>query len=167
MLSCGLCALQSWHVPKYLIFNHTVPSMLNFIGYLTVFGICFDRPISNMAGLSLLYYILIYACSRNLKWHVHLKTHSSNGMSNCDHNQLHHLWTWGPMQCRHYISLHSTGNIGGQCQLFTRYNSKMIMTDHCLCCGMPINMAIPPEYCPATFANQMNILLEEPTTGII
>ena len=25
---------------------------------------------------------------------------------------------------------------------------------------MPINIAIPPEYCPASFANQMNILLE-------
>ena len=34
------------------------------------------------------------------------------------------------------------------------------MRDHCVCCGMPFNAAMISEYCPASFANQMNILLE-------
>ena len=57
-----------------------ITSMLNFIGYLTLFGICFDRPISNMAGLSLfVLYIDLYVFDD-----FNLKAHSSNDMSTCD-----------------------------------------------------------------------------------
>ena len=35
--------------------SQMMTSILNCIGYLMVFGICFDMPISNVAGLSLLY----------------------------------------------------------------------------------------------------------------
>ena len=54
-----------------------IACMIKFITYFRYVVLCFGRSISNVAGLSLLFKILIYACS------VHFKTHSSNDMSTC------------------------------------------------------------------------------------
>ena len=58
-----LYIIDSEHIKQTFI-----ACMIQFIRFFRYFLLCFNRPISNVAGLSQLYYILVYACSGNLKW---------------------------------------------------------------------------------------------------
>ena len=88
--------------------------MIKFIRYFRYFLLCFDRPISNVAGLSLLFKILMYACS------VHFKTHSSNEMSTIPVGESHRTQA-------HVLSVHLVHvHIILRYYFFNRFEFKII-----------------------------------------